>query len=65
MKRSLKSKGSNHSYILLQTEKAGKVSITSTYNNSNFAKLLKDAIFLRNSVRDSTLKDQIDRKDSV
>ena len=34
----------------------------STYNNSCSAKLLKDAIFLRNSVRGYTLKDQVDTK---
>ena len=33
-----------------------------TYNNSCSAKLLKDAIFLRNSVRGYTLKDQVDTK---
>ena len=34
----------------------------STYNNSGSAKLLKNAIFLRNSVRGYTLKDQVDTK---
>lgn len=56
------SEGSNHNQIRLQREEASKVSIISTCNNSYFAKLLKDTIFPRNSVKGCTLKDQVDKK---
>lgn len=38
------------------------MSITGTHNNSHFAKLLRDAIFLGNSVRNCTSKERMDKK---